>query len=217
MPERFELRGADVTEVAVTAFDVVEVVDVIGHGGANSRVVAHLRVLSSSTCIRPQNDSMAALSKQSPTVRTMQSQRRMFSPKPGGELRAVVGVQNRWAYVSGVARHVDRVVDQRGVGGGGKGACHDHPRETIQDSAAVDLAVAGGMFGDVGAPQFVGESREAPVHQVGGSVDPDRFGSRRPGSRQPEQAASAMIESTSLWLTFISYSASSAARTRRRP
>src|SRR6202008_426930 len=31
-PERFELCGADVTEVAVTAFDVVEVVDVIGDG-----------------------------------------------------------------------------------------------------------------------------------------------------------------------------------------
>ncbi|MGY4649622.1 hypothetical protein ACVWWN_003418 [Mycobacterium sp. URHB0021] len=31
-------------------------------------VVAHLRVLSNSTCIRAQNDSMAALSKQSPTV-----------------------------------------------------------------------------------------------------------------------------------------------------
>jgi hypothetical protein len=32
-PERFELCGADVTEVAVSAFDVVEVVDVVGHGG----------------------------------------------------------------------------------------------------------------------------------------------------------------------------------------
>jgi hypothetical protein len=32
-PERFELCGADVTEVAVAAFDVVEVVDVVGDGG----------------------------------------------------------------------------------------------------------------------------------------------------------------------------------------
>jgi hypothetical protein len=32
-PERFELCGADITEVAVTSFDVVEVVDVIGHRG----------------------------------------------------------------------------------------------------------------------------------------------------------------------------------------
>jgi hypothetical protein len=32
-PERFELCRTDVTEVAVAAFDVVEVVDVIGHGG----------------------------------------------------------------------------------------------------------------------------------------------------------------------------------------
>lgn len=32
-PERFILCGADVTEVNVSAFNVVEVVDVIGHGG----------------------------------------------------------------------------------------------------------------------------------------------------------------------------------------
>ncbi|HXO45668.1 MAG TPA: hypothetical protein VN897_00135 [Mycobacterium sp.] len=33
---------------------------------ASSMLVAHLRVFSNSTCIRAQNDSMAALSKQSP-------------------------------------------------------------------------------------------------------------------------------------------------------
>src|SRR5277367_2808115 len=50
---------------------------------ASSRVVAHLRVLRSSTCIRAQNDSIAALSKQSPTVPKEASspQRRTFSPK----------------------------------------------------------------------------------------------------------------------------------------
>lgn len=31
-PGCFKLCGADVTEVAVAAFDVAEVVDVIGHG-----------------------------------------------------------------------------------------------------------------------------------------------------------------------------------------
>src|SRR5215469_4731319 len=35
---------------------------------ANSRFVRHGWRLSSSTCIEPQNDSMGALSKQSPTV-----------------------------------------------------------------------------------------------------------------------------------------------------
>ena len=50
---------------------------------ANSIVVAHLRVFNNSTCIRAQNDSMAALSKQSPTVPNEPSRphRRMFSPK----------------------------------------------------------------------------------------------------------------------------------------
>ena len=67
-PERFELCRADVTEVAVTAFDVVEVVDVIAMAEVNLMVVAHLRVLSNSTCSCAQNASMAALSKQSPTV-----------------------------------------------------------------------------------------------------------------------------------------------------
>jgi hypothetical protein len=66
----------------VAAFDVVEVVDVIGRGG-HSMVEAHRRVLSSSTWSRPQNDSMAALSKQSPTVPNEPSRphRRTFSPK----------------------------------------------------------------------------------------------------------------------------------------
>jgi hypothetical protein len=50
---------------------------------ANSMVVAHLRVLSNSTYIRAQDDSMAALSKQSPTVPSEPGRphRRMFSPK----------------------------------------------------------------------------------------------------------------------------------------
>jgi hypothetical protein len=50
---------------------------------ANSMVVAHLRVLSNSTCSLAQNDSIAALSKQSPTVPNEPStpHLRMFSPK----------------------------------------------------------------------------------------------------------------------------------------
>jgi hypothetical protein len=51
-PERFELCRTDVTEVAVAAFDVVEVVDVIGHGGASSMVVAPRRHSARVTSIR---------------------------------------------------------------------------------------------------------------------------------------------------------------------
>ena len=67
----------------MAAFGVVEVVDVIGHGGGQLDGGGHLRVLSSSTCSLAQNDSMAALSKQSPTVSNEPSRphRRMFSPK----------------------------------------------------------------------------------------------------------------------------------------
>lgn len=46
---------------------------------------------------------------------------------------------------------------------------------------------------------------------------PIRLGFRRPGRGSPHRPCSAMIELTSLWLTFMSYSASRAARTRRRP
>lgn len=46
-------------------------------------VVAHLQVFSNSTSSRAQNGSIAALSKQSPTVpnEPRRSHRRMFSPK----------------------------------------------------------------------------------------------------------------------------------------
>jgi hypothetical protein len=37
-----------------------------------------------------------------------------------------------------------------------KGAGDDHLAERVEDGAAVDLAVPGGMFGDVGEPQLVG-------------------------------------------------------------
>jgi hypothetical protein len=40
---------------------------------ANSMVVAYLRVLSNSTCIRAQNDSMAALSKHYPANQRLAS------------------------------------------------------------------------------------------------------------------------------------------------
>ncbi|SLB29885.1 Uncharacterised protein [Mycobacteroides abscessus subsp. massiliense] len=80
-PERFELCGADVTKIAVTAFDVVEIVDVVGHCGG--QLDGGGPFTSVSTCNLAQNDSMAALSKQSPTVPNEPSrpQRRMFSPK----------------------------------------------------------------------------------------------------------------------------------------
>jgi hypothetical protein len=55
-----ELCGADVTEVAVTAFDVVEVVDVIGDG---RRQLKGRRPFAGVLDLQPaQNDSMAALS-----------------------------------------------------------------------------------------------------------------------------------------------------------
>ena len=57
-----ELCGTDVTGAAVSAFDYVNVVDVVGICAANSIVVAFVRVLSNSTCTCVQNDPMSALS-----------------------------------------------------------------------------------------------------------------------------------------------------------
>jgi hypothetical protein len=66
-------------------------------------------------------------------------------------------MQNRCAPAVSVGDgHIDRVVDQRSVSGGGKRAGHDHSRKAVQDRAAIHLAVTGGMLGDIGAPQLVG-------------------------------------------------------------
>src|SRR3954453_19377276 len=119
----------------------------------NSMVVGHLRVLSSSTCIRAQKDSIAALSKRSPTVPNEPSRApppHVLPKAPGRELTTVVGVQNRWATPRSVVDgHVDGIVDQGSVGSGGEGAGHDHAREAVQDRATVDLAITRGVFGDV--------------------------------------------------------------------
>jgi hypothetical protein len=48
--------GADVTEVAVAAFDVVEVVDVVGLAAASSKVVVQRRMLSNLIQNGPDND-----------------------------------------------------------------------------------------------------------------------------------------------------------------
>src|SRR4051794_38517159 len=62
-------------------------------------VVAHLPVLSNSTCIPAQHDSMAALSKQPPGAERAEqaSSPHVFPEAPGRELGAVVGVQNHCA------------------------------------------------------------------------------------------------------------------------
>ena len=57
-----ELCGADVTEVAVTAFDVVEVVDVIGDGRRQLKGRRPFAGVGQLDLQPAQNDSMAALS-----------------------------------------------------------------------------------------------------------------------------------------------------------
>src|SRR3954470_24150728 len=118
----------------------------------------------------------------------------------------MISMQNCCTPVDSVrSGHVDRVVDQGGVSSGGKRAGHDHPGKAVQDGAAVHLAVAGGVLGDVGTPQLVGPcGGESPVHQVLGSLDLDEVRMPRPGRGSPQRPCSLMIELTSLWLTFIS-------------
>src|SRR3954466_11085421 len=122
----FRTLWADVTEVAVPTFDVVEVVDVICYGGGQldgGRRSADVEQLD----LHPRPERLhgsvieavahgAERAEQAPPPHVLPE-------APGGELRTVIGVQNRWANsFSVVDGHVDRVVDQCGIGGGGEGA-----------------------------------------------------------------------------------------------
>lgn len=52
--------------------------------------------------------------------------------------------------------HAERVGDQRGRLGAVDRPADNHAREGVQHGAAVDLALPGGMLGDVGHPKSVG-------------------------------------------------------------
>jgi len=73
------------------------------------------------------------------------------------------------SWSAGLDRHPKRIGDQRRGRGGVDGPANHPTRTGIQHHRAVQLAFAGGVFGDVGDPQLVGAGAvELTPDQVGG-------------------------------------------------
>ena len=80
-----------------------------------------------------------------------------FAEAPRRELTGFIRMDNRrCAGGSGLARHVQRVVDQRGLAPPVDGPADDPAAEGVEDHTAVDLAFPGRVLGDVGEPKHIG-------------------------------------------------------------
>lgn len=81
----------------------------------------------------------------------------LLSEGPRRELTAVVGVQDgtRWDR-SRAGGHSDRRLDQKGVGVAVDRPPDHSAREHVEHTAAIHLAFASGVLGDVGEPELVG-------------------------------------------------------------
>ena len=138
---------------------------------ASSMRVRQRRRSSSSTCMRAQNDSIKALSKQSPTVpmdgtspeswaRWVNAQEANWVPwsecitVPGWGWRFPIAIPNAEVTSPGGCCVVDR-------------PAHHSATEHIQHDSTVNLAFPGGMFRDVGHPKLVRfDTDQVAVNQV---------------------------------------------------
>ena len=126
---------------------------------ANSIRVRRRRRSNSSTCIRAQNDSINALSKQSPTDTDRGNEPGLLRPvreRPGGVGGALVWVDHRLRFRLAVADSHTQGGGERPSGGGVvDGPAHDPAAEYVEDDRAVDLAFSGWMLG-VGRSPIIG-------------------------------------------------------------
>ena len=75
---------------------------------------------------------------------------------PRGELNPAVAMDHQAdAVLRGAGRHPERGGDERGRLGAVDRPADDEARERVEHDTAVDLALAGGVLGDVGHPQLV--------------------------------------------------------------
>ena len=142
---------------------------------ASSTRVRHRCRFSSSTCMRPQKDSTTALSYGSPMVPREGSRPAFFAlvvkVQEVNCLSSVVGVNDGPRRgPAGAGGHPQGVRGQVSPLGGAGGPADDAAAEHAGHDAAVDLALAGGVLGDVGDPQ--------PVRAVRGELAPDQVGDR---------------------------------------
>src|SRR6266576_1621535 len=92
----------------------------------------------------------------------------VFGEGPGGELGVITVDDASGRGAAGVDGHAERAGGQPGPLGGVDRPADDPPRPGIQDYAAVHLAFAGGVLGDVGDPQLVrAGAAEVTADQVG--------------------------------------------------
>jgi hypothetical protein len=81
--------------------------------------------------------------------------------------------------------HAERVEDEPGGLGAVDGPADDHARERVQDDAAVELALPGRVFGDIGHPQLIGAraSKHAPDQVQRGDLADARASREPPGGQ----------------------------------
>lgn len=101
----------------------------------------------------------------------------------------MVGMNHGLAGLAGFHGHIERVQDEVGGLAHVDRPADDLARVDVDDTAAVDLPLAGGMLGDVRAPQLVRSGRsEVPVDQVFGGHEMFAIHVPFAGASQPAQA-----------------------------
>ena len=159
-----ELDGGEPAEGVLSSAAVVGLLDPgrRSPAGARSRVVQRRR-FRTFFCSRLKKDSIAALSAQAPT-RPIEPRSWRVAQGPdvgvGAELAAAVGVHDR--VPAGPRRAMAlRSASTASCGGhpGVDGVADDPLGAGVLDRAEVELALGGGVLGDVGQPQQVRRRR----------------------------------------------------------
>jgi hypothetical protein len=103
------------------------------------------------------------------------------------------------AVLAALGGHAEGVEhEQRGLGAVDRPADHV-AGERVRDDAAVDLALAGRVLGDVGHPQLVGAvAPERAAHEIERGDVADAGALRQPPVGKPFMPSSRMIDSTAL-------------------
>jgi len=134
-----------------------------------------LAVQGSSTCIRLQNDSIIALSKQPPDRAHRGWESRVERPpreRPGRELGALIRVDDRPVGPAPLDGHAQGVGDQSGGRRHVDRPADDPTASDVENDRTIDLALSRRVHGDIGDPQPVGLLAPQPaLHKVEGRGD----------------------------------------------
>ena len=168
---RFELLGADPSEMAMTPGAIVERIDVVSH--VRDREFAVLvdlfldPLLLETAEERLGDDIVPAVPFAAHTrlqvIRTAES-----PPRVAAVLRSLIGVNERAARSSSPHGHQHGVEHELVVNRGADGPSHDPAREEIHDDGQIQLALPGPNVGDIGDPGRVGaRGGELSLEEIG--------------------------------------------------